>query len=128
MSEELKKAYIRWGDAIVDRITKISHNRIAYNAIWGILWLAGGLVLGIPALSLKHEADKSYLELLIEYNQTDPWAAILLIVAIIAVVVIFVVNRIADKKSAGVRTINKVTSKGNENSIIQNSPNSRISK
>ena len=126
MSEDLNKAFIRWGDWIVERFTKISPNRLTMKAITGILALAGIFVFGMPALRLKHEGDKDYWDLLIDYNQSDPWAFRVAIIAIISIVIIFIINRLADKNVDSAKTINKIKSKGDGNTFIQNSPNSRI--
>lgn len=91
------------------------------------------LVFGLPAIRLEHDANYSYWKALIDYNETNPWGCVVLIVSICAATIVYVTNRICDRSDSGDRSKkntknNNVGIKGDGNMVVQDSNNTFISK
>ena len=133
MAQNIKNHIIQWGDSLVEKYTKLSHNRLTKYTIGAILALGATIVLGLPAIRVEHDANYCYWKALIDYNETNPWGCVVLIVSICAAVIVYVTNRICDRpgnceKSNKSSKNNNVGIKGDGNVVVQNSNNTFISK
>lgn len=133
MAQSVKKHLLQWGDRLVEKYTKISHNRLTKYTIGAILASGAVLVLGLPAIRVEHNADYSYWKALIDYNETNPWGCVVLIVSICAAVIVYVTNRICDRSDSRERSRkstknNNIGIKGDGNVVVQDSNNTYISK
>lgn len=133
MKQSVKNHLIQWVDRLVEKYTKISHNRLTKYTIGAILTSGAALVFGLPALRLEHDANYSYWKAFIDYNETNPWGCVVLIVSICAATIVYVTNRIYDRSDSG--EISKkptknynVGIKGDGNIVVQDSNNTFISK
>ena len=118
---------------MVEKYTKLSHNRLTKYTIGAILMSGAALVFGLPAIRLEHDANYSYWKALIDYNETNPWGCVVLIVSICAATIVYVTNRICDRSDSGDRSKkntknNNVGTKGDGNMVVQDSNNTFISK
>ncbi len=133
MKQSVKNHLIQWGDRLVEKYTKISHNRLTKYTIGAILTSGAAIVFGLPAFRLEHDANYSYWKAFIDYNETNPWGCVVLIVSICAATIVYVTNRIYDRSDSG--EISKkptknynVGIKGDGNIVVQDSNNTFISK
>lgn len=133
MKQSVKNHLIQWGDRLVEKYTKISHNRLTKYTIGAILTSGAALMFGLPAFRLEHDANYSYWKAFIDYNETNPWGCVVLIVSICAATIVYVTNRIYDRSDSG--EISKkptknynVGIKGDGNIVVQDSNNTFISK
>ena len=133
MKQSVKNHLLQWGDRLVEKYTKLSHNRLTKYTIGAILMSGAALVFGLPAIRLEHDAHYSYWKALIDYNETNPWGCVVLIVSICAATIVYVTNRICDRSDSGDRSKkntknNNVGIKGDGNMVVQDSNNTFISK
>lgn len=130
MKQSVKNHLLQWGDRLVEKYTKLSHNRLTKYTIGAILMSGAALVFGLPAIRLEHDANYSYWKALIDYNETNPWGCVVLIVSICAATIVYVTNRICDRSDSGDRSKknNNVGINGDGNMVVQDSNNTFISK
>ena len=88
MKQSVKNHLLQWGDRLVEKYTKLSHNRLTKYTIGAILMSGAALVFGLPAIRLEHDANYSYWKALIDYNETNPWGCVVLIVSICAATIV----------------------------------------
>lgn len=133
MAQSVKNHILQWGDKLVEKYTKLSHNRLTKYTIGAILAFGAAIVLGLPAIRIEHDANYCYWKALIDYNETNPWGCVVLIVSICASVIVYVTNRICDRPDSSERSKkhtkhNNVEIKGVGNVVVQDSNNTFISK
>lgn len=133
MAQSVKNHLLQWGDRLIEKYTKLSHNRLTKYTIGAILASGAAMVLGLPAIMVEHDANYSYWKALIDYNETNPQGCVVLIVSICAAVIVYVTNRICDRHDSCERSKkptknNNVGIKGDGNVVVQDSTNTFISK
>lgn len=133
MAQSVKNHILQWGDSLVEKYTKLSHNRLTKYTIGAILALGATIVFGLPAIRVEHDANYCYWKALIDYNETNPWGCVVLIISICASVIVYVTNRICDRPDSCERSKkhtknNNVGIKGVGNVVVQDSNNTFISK
>lgn len=133
MAHSVKNHILQWGDSLVEKYTKLSHNRLTKYTIRAILALGATIVFGLPAIRIEYDANYCYWKALIDYNETNPWGCVVLIVSICASVIVYVTNRICDRPDSYERSKkhtknNNVGINGVGNVVVQDSNNTFISK
>lgn len=114
---------------MIEKYTKLSHNRLTKYTIGVILTSGAAMVLGLPAIMVEHDANYSYWKALIDYNETNPRGCVVLIVSICAAVIVYVTNRICDSPDSRERSKKSTVGiKGDGNVVVQDSTNTFISK
>ena len=125
----LSKWIIRWVDKIIIHFTTITHNRLTKIAIELLGSIGLGSSFSIPCFKFYYDnsQNKNLWQVIIEWNTEEIWPSIIIIFSILAISVVFCVNRFCDSAKTNKRLV-KSRSKidGNSNIVIQNSHNTKI--
>lgn len=120
---------IRWVDKIIIHFTTITHNRLANTSIGvlGVIGMGPGLLIPSCKFYFEKSGNESFWQFVIDWNTEEIWPVIIAVLSILAITIIFCVNRYIDSKNTGRYSIKSNSQiKGNSNVVIQNSQNAKI--
>lgn len=120
---------IRWVDKIIIHFTTITHNRLANTSIGvlGAIGMGPGLLIPSCKFYFEKSRNESFWQFVIDWNTEEIWPAIIAVLSILAITIIFCVNRFIDSKNTDRYSVKSHSQiKGNSNVVIQNSQNAKI--
>lgn len=120
---------IRWVDKIIIHFTTITYNRLANTSIGvlGVMGMGPGLLIPSRKFYFEKSGNESFWQFVTDWNTEEIWPAIIAVLSILAITIIFCVNRFIDLKNTGRYSIKSHSQiKGNSNVVIQNSQNAKI--
>ena len=126
---DLSAWLIRWVDKIVMHLTTVTHNRLVNTSIGvlGAIGMGSGLLIPSCKFYFGKSGNESFWQFIIDWNTEEIWPSIVAVLSILAITIIFCVNRFMDSKNTDNRSSKSHSKiKGNSNIVVQNSQNTRI--